>query len=207
MAPAAATPQDGCGCTGPPTGRRGASGPGGPASTGPAGGRTSASQPGPRGGSAHRAQATSGAGQPGREARQPGLGGLRQEAHVLAPGVQVVGGPAIRRPHGLPHEQPHGLHVVLEDTDTPGVNSVPVTVLGAPRLSHASLGEAEARAPAPRLRRGPSPTREKLPSAPTGTDPRPGCGLGTRGQRTSPLKVQTCGDTSIQFSLQELKVV
>lgn len=39
---------------------------------------------------------------------------LRQEPHVLPPGLEVVGRPVVRRPHGVAHKQPHGLHVVLE---------------------------------------------------------------------------------------------
>lgn len=67
-------------------------------------------------------------------------------------------------------------------------------------------GEAEARAPAPRLRRGPNPTREKLPSAPTGTDPRRGCGLGTRGTaRIAPQSTNVWRTLQSSFRFRSLK--
>ena len=229
MAPAAATPHDGCGCTGPatrPTGpqksvwvwRSGVYRAGWqphvcftPRSEGRL--RSQGSGDGSGAGGCLVTTATPGAAAQRGEARParrgcPGLGGLRQEPHVLAPGLQVVGGPVVRRPHGLPHEQPHGLHVVLEDTDTPGVNSVPVSVLGAPRLSHASPGGGRGSGPS-----ATSPPRAQPHSGETAVcahGHRPTPGLRPRDQGDSahrPAKYKRVAYASIQFSLQELKVV
>lgn len=49
-------------------------------------------------------------------ARCSSFSGYLQRSHVLLTDVEVIGRPVVRLPYGLPHKQPHGFSVVLQNS-------------------------------------------------------------------------------------------